>query len=191
MGCTFCATGQMGYKRNLSSGEIIQQILYYARMLVKEEKSITNVVLMGMGEPFHNYEATMSALDRLEDPEGAALSPRRFTISTVGIIPGIYRFTKEKRRENLAVSLHTVDARQREELIPVARKYPLGDLKRACLEYVATSRRRISFEWAMIADTNDEEKHAEALSNWLRDFFINGACLCHVNIIPLNPTAGF
>ncbi len=191
MGCSFCATGQMGFRRNLSSGEIVQQVVYYARRLHADGKAVTNVVFMGMGEPFHNYNATIHALDRLEDPAGMALSPRRCTVSTVGLIPGIRRFTQERRKENLAISLHSIDPVQREAIIPIARKHPLEALKRACLDYVHASRRRISFEWALIAGTNDTVAHARALAAWLKDFFVAGACLCHVNLIPLNPTPGF
>lgn len=191
IGCSFCATGQMGFKRNLSPGEIIQQIVFFAHHLAEEQQTVSNVVFMGMGEPFHNYQATTVALDRLEDPLGMALSPRRFTISTVGVIPGIQRFTQERRRENLAVSLHSIDPRQREDLIPIARKYSLDELKSSCLEYVRATKRRLSFEWALMEHLNDHEDQAEALAIWLKDFFIDSSCLCHVNLIPLNPTAGF
>ena len=106
MGCVFCATGQMGFKQHLTSGEIVEQVLYYARQLKQRDERVTNIVVMGMGEPFHNYANTMAAIDRLNDQEGFRLGERRFTISTVGLIPAIQQFAKEKRQVNLAISLH-------------------------------------------------------------------------------------
>ena len=106
MGCVFCATGQMGFKRHLTSGEIVAQVMYYAQMLKGVNESVTNIVLMGMGEPFHNYDNTMAAIDRLNDPDGYNFGARRFTISTVGLVPKIRRFADEKRQVNLAISLH-------------------------------------------------------------------------------------
>ena len=182
MGCVFCATGQMGFKRNLSSGEIIEQVIYYARQLRQSGDSVTNVVLMGMGEPFHNYEAVMRAIEQLNHPEGLHLGARRFTISTVGIIPAIRRFTAEQRQINLAISLHSVTDEQRSAIIPVNRKYPVAELIAACRDYTAQTRRRITFEWALIEGVNDTPQIAGELGALLRGI------LCHVNVIPLNPT---
>ena len=109
MGCVFCATGQMGFKRHLTSGEIVEQVMYYARQLKEQGEQVTNVVVMGMGEPFHNYENTLEAIDRLNDPEGFNLGARRFTISTVGLVPMIRKFADEKRQVNLAISLHAAN----------------------------------------------------------------------------------
>ena len=188
MGCVFCATGQMGFKRQLTSGEIIEQVLYYARQLAQIDEQVTNVVVMGMGEPFHNYDATMSAIRRLNDPQGYNLGTRRFTISTVGLVPGIRRFTSEHSQINLAISLHAADDTLRSQLLPINKRYPLDQLLPACLEYVQLTRRRLSFEWALIQGVNDTEEQAHLLAQKLKIFRIGGAMLCHVNLIPLNPT---
>jgi 23S rRNA (adenine2503-C2)-methyltransferase len=191
MGCVFCATGQMGFKRHLNSGEIIQQVLYYSRQLASLGEQVTNIVVMGMGEPFHNYNATMDAIDRLNHPGGYNFSARRFTISTVGLIPEIQRFTREHRQINLAVSLHAADDVLRTSLLPINKKYPLDDLLAACLVYVRETHRRISFEWALIHEINDSFVHARQLADRLQPFIINQAALCHVNIILLNPTTNY
>jgi 23S rRNA (adenine2503-C2)-methyltransferase len=188
MGCVFCATGQMGFKRQLTSGEIIEQVIYYAHELAQVNKQVTNIVVMGMGEPFHNYEATMAAIDRLNHPEGYNLGARRFTISTVGMVPGIRRFTNEHRQINLAISLHAADDNLRSELLPINNKYPLDELFSSCLEYVKVTHRRISFEWALIHGKNDTSDQAHLLTKRLRAFQVDGSTLCHVNVIPLNPT---
>jgi len=182
MGCVFCATGQMGFQRNLSSGEIVEQVIYYARILTAQGEKISNVVIMGMGEPFHNYGQTMQAIDRLSHPEGLKLGARRFTISTVGLIPAIRRFAAERRQVNLAVSLHASDDELRSSLLPINKKYPIGELIQACREYVQQTRRRITFEWALIRDINDSIEQARQLAETLQGL------LCHVNVIPLNPT---
>lgn len=185
MGCVFCATGQMGLRRNLSSGEIVEQVVHYARELAQKDKKVTNVVIMGMGEPFHNYDAVMAAINRLNDPNGMNLGMRRFTISTVGIIPVLRRFTAEKSQVNLAVSLHAANDSLRSRLIPVNRKYPLAELISACREYIDTTGRRLTFEWALIAGVNDTTHDALELAALVKG--LN----CHVNVIPLNPTAQF
>jgi len=185
MGCVFCATGQMGLRQNLSRGEIIEQVLFFARKLASENKSVTNIVIMGMGEPFHNYDSVLSAIDRLNNPEGFNLGARRFTISTVGIIPGIERFTHEKRQVNLAISLHAANDKLRSSLLPVNKKYPLSDLFIASKNYVDQTHRRLTFEWALIQDVNDSPTDAEELAD-----LVDGL-LCHVNIIPLNSTKNY
>ncbi len=182
MGCVFCATGQMGFKRHLTSGEIVEQVLYYARELNKAGERVTNVVIMGMGEPFHNYANTLAAIDRLNDPQGFNLGARRFTISTVGLVPLIRRFADEKRQVNLAISLHAARDELRTSLLPINKKYPVDTLLDACREYGAKTGRRITFEWALIRNVNDGEEHAQELAGKLQGL------LCHVNIIPLNPT---
>lgn len=191
MGCVFCATGQMGFKRNLSSGEIIEQVMYYSRQLYKCDERVTNIVLMGMGEPFLNYTDTIRAIERLNNSDGYNFGARRFTISTVGLVPMIQRFANEKRQINLAISLHAVDDNLRSSLLPVNRKYPVNELLDACKEYVQLTGRRITFEWALIRGMNDSVKQAEELARKLQLFRIDGAILCHVNIIPLNPTDGY
>jgi len=185
MGCVFCATGQMGFKRHLSSGEIVAQVMYYARMLKAEGLSVTNVVLMGMGEPFHNYENSMAAIDRLNDSQGFNFGARRFTISTVGLVPQIKRFADEKRQVNLAISLHAADDETRLEMLPVNKKYNIQEVLDACRYYVNQTGRRVTFEWALINGVNDTPEVAKKLALRLKGL------LCHVNAIPLNPTAGF
>lgn len=191
MGCIFCATGQMGYLRNLSSGEIVEQVIYFARSLRARDRKLTNVVLMGMGEPFHNYDATMAAIDRLNHSEGFAFGARRFTISTAGIVPAIRRFSAERRQVNLAVSLHAADDKMRSALVPINRKYPLDELMKACRGYVDQTHRRITFEWALIHEVNDSLEHARQLAKRLSCFRKSGVILCHVNAIPLNTTGRY
>jgi len=185
IGCTFCATGQMGFHRNLTSGEIIAQVLHYARILAEDEDRVTNIVIMGMGEPFQNYASVLTALDRLNSPDAFGLGARRFTISTVGLIPEILRFADERRQYNLAISLHTVDDELRSKLIPVNENYPVNRLISACRQYVQKTKRRITFEYALIQGVNDSSEDAEALARKVRGM------ICHVNLIPLNPTMAF
>ena len=185
MGCVFCATGQLGFKRHLSSGEIVAQVMYYARMLKDVNESVTNIVLMGMGEPFHNYDNTMAAIDRLNDSNGYNFGARRFTISTVGLVPQIRRFADEKRQVNLAISLHEVEDDKRLAIMPVNKRYKIDDVIEACKYYVAQTGRRVTFEWALIAGVNDTPETAKKLATRLKGL------LCHVNAIPLNPTAGY
>jgi 23S rRNA (adenine2503-C2)-methyltransferase len=185
MGCVFCATGQMGFRRNLTSGEIVEQVLIFARELRVQGEKPTNVVLMGMGEPFHNYEATMAAIDCLSHPDGYNMGARRFTISTVGLIPAIRRFTAEKRQVGLAISLHASEDKLRSSMLPVNVRYPIKELIAACHEYVDTTGRRITFEWALIQGVNDSPDEARSLARLLKG--LN----CHVNVIPLNPTNGY
>jgi 23S rRNA (adenine2503-C2)-methyltransferase len=185
MGCVFCATGQMGFKRHLSSGEIVAQVMYYARLLNEQNERVTNIVLMGMGEPFHNYDNTMAAIDRLNDADGYAFGARRFTISTVGLVPSIRRFADETRQVNLAVSLHAADDETRGEMMPVNKRYPIAEVIEACRYYVTKTGRRITFEWALIHGVNDTPETARRLASLLKG--LN----CHVNAIPLNPTTGY
>ena len=185
MGCVFCATGQMGFKRHLSTGEIVAQVMYYARLLAGQGEQITNVVLMGMGEPFHNYDNTLAAIDRLNDSQGFNFGARRFTISTVGLVPLIRCFADEKRQVNLAVSLHAVDDELRSSMMPVNKKYPVDTVLDSCRYYIAKTSRRVTFEWALVNGVNDTPEHATLLAKKLKGM------LCHVNAIPLNPTAGY
>ncbi len=182
MGCSFCATGQMGLQRNLSAGEIVAQVLFVARKLAGWDKTLNNVVLMGMGEPLANYDATLGALRRLTDPEGLKLGQRRISLSTVGLPAAIERFSREGLQVNLVVSLHAATNKLRDDLVPVNQRYSLNQLLAACRDYVAHTNRRISFEWALIKDVNDSLEQASALAKLLRGL------MCHVNLIPLNPT---
>jgi 23S rRNA (adenine2503-C2)-methyltransferase len=185
MGCVFCATGQMGFKRHLTSGEIVAQVMHFARELKARDRRPTNIVLMGMGEPFHNYDNTMAAIDRLNDPLGFNFGARRFTISTVGLPDMIRRFADEKRQVNLAISLHAADDPTRTKMLPVNKKFNIDSVLGACRYYVEQTRRRITFEWALIDGVNDTPEQARALAARLTGL------LCHVNAIPLNPTTGY
>ena len=190
MGCVFCATGQMGFMRHLSSGEIVAQVMYYARMLHDPStgsgsENVTNIVLMGMGEPFHNYNNTLAAIDRLNDPDGYAFGARRFTISTVGLVAKIRQFADEKRQVNLAISLHAADDDERDKIMPVNKRNNISKLLEACRYYVDQTGRRITFEWALISGVNDTEEVARKLASRLKGL------MCHVNAIPLNPTTGY
>ncbi|MQC26702.1 MAG: 23S rRNA (adenine(2503)-C(2))-methyltransferase RlmN [Chloroflexi bacterium] len=185
LGCTFCATGQMGFRRNLTSGEIVEQVLFFARELAAADERVTNIVLMGMGEPFHNYEASLAAIDLLNAQPGFGMAARRFTISTVGLVPAIKRFTKENRQVGLAISLHATDDKLRASMLPINNRYPIAELIAACRDYVEATGRRITFEWALIQHVNDSAEQATQLADLLHG--IN----CHVNVIPLNPTKGF
>jgi len=185
MGCVFCATGQMGFLRHLSAGEIVEQVLWFARELKQRDDHLTNIVVMGMGEPFHNYDATMQAVDRLNDADGFNFGARRITISTVGLAPMIERFAAEKRQVNLAVSLHAATDNLRTELLPINKKYPLAVLFAAVRTYYETTHRRVTFEWALIQGKNDTPEQARALAKLTHDL------PCHVNVIPLNPTRDY
>ena len=185
MGCVFCATGQMGFFRNLSAGEIVAQVVHFARELAAEGERVTNIVMMGMGEPLHNYGNTMAAVDRLTDEWGLNLGARKITISTVGLVPAIRRYADEQRQTPLAVSLHAATDEERDKLIPVNRKWPIAELMAACRYYVEKTGRRLTFEWALIEGENDTIEQAQALGQLLRGM------LCHVNLIPLNPTQGY
>jgi 23S rRNA (adenine2503-C2)-methyltransferase len=185
MGCVFCATGQMGLERNLTASEIVEQVIHFARYLKNEDQRLTNLVIMGMGEPFHNYQATMQAIKKLNDPTGFKLGARRITLSTIGIVPMIKQFTQENHQINLAVSLHAATDALRSELVPINQRYPLDELVPTCLEYVQRTGRRITFEWALIQEVNDSLDQAQALVKLIQG--LN----CHVNLIPLNTTQGY
>jgi 23S rRNA (adenine2503-C2)-methyltransferase len=185
MGCSFCATGRMGFARHLSAGEIVEQVLHLARHLAGEDDRLTNVVVMGMGEPFHNYSATVEAARRLNDPQGFNFGARRFTISTVGLVPKIKRFSEDLSQANLAVSLHAATDELRDKLLPVNRVYALQVLIAACREHVRRTGRRVTFEWALIDGVNDGSEQAYALCQLVQG--LN----CHVNLIPLNPIHGY
>ena len=185
MGCVFCATGQMGFKRNLSSGEIVAQVMYYAQTLKERDETVSNIVFMGMGEPFHNYENVMTAIDRLNDADGFRFGARRLTISTVGLVPQIKRFADEQRQVNLAISLHAADDDERLAIMPVNKRYKIEDVIEACKYYIEKTHRRVTFEWALINGVNDTPEVAQILASRLKGL------LCHVNAIPLNPTQGY
>ncbi len=186
MGCVFCATGQMGFVRHLRAGEIVAQVLHAQRTLrARGEAGLRNLVLMGMGEPLHNYDAVMTALEIVTDTRGLGLGPNRVSISTVGVVPGILRLAQEPKPYRLAVSLHAANQAERAALVPSAARWPLDELIEACRKYCAETRRRIFFEWTLIEGKNDSADHAAEVANLLHG--IDG----HVNLIPLNPTSCF
>jgi len=180
--CAFCSTGQAGYTRNLSAVEIFDQARYFARELKARGKKITNIVFMGQGEPFANYDAVIDAVRLLNDPNGFGLGHRHITISTVGLVPQIERFTREGIGVNLAISLHAPTDAQRSALMPVNRKHAVGELMRACAAYVEKTRRKVFFEYVMLEGVNDDDDSARALARLMRGH------LYHVNLIPYNAT---
>jgi 23S rRNA (adenine2503-C2)-methyltransferase len=188
--CAFCATGQLGFLANLTTGQMIEQVLWAARELKSTlpHRSITNVVYMGMGEPFLNYEAWWQSVVRLNDPKGFGMGARSFTVSTAGVIPGILRLAEERLQVNLAVSLHAANDQLRSRLVPLNRKYPLPELLKALRRYIAATRRRVSLEYVLLHHLNDDAAHAQELADWCCGRLDNNApLLCHVNLIPWNP----
>jgi 23S rRNA (adenine2503-C2)-methyltransferase len=181
MACGFCATGQAGFQRHLTAGEIVEQVVEAVRRA--RPQRLSNVVFMGMGEPLANYDSTWAAVERIHDDLG--ISARHLTVSTVGVVPGIRRLATERLPVNLAVSLHAANDALRDELVPLNRRYPLAALTAACGDYLAAKGRRLSFEWALIDGVNDRRRDAAELAAVARPL---GA---HVNLIPLNPTPGY
>jgi 23S rRNA (adenine2503-C2)-methyltransferase len=208
MNCSFCATGQMGFLRNLRAGEIIEQVIWVTRALTSSrhtpdgagselDERLSNVVFMGMGEPFANYNNVLEAAHRLVEPRetgGFGLGARKITISTVGLVPGIRRFADENLQLNLAVSLHAATDDLRNQLVPINKRFPLRDVTHAVHDYIVKTNRRVSFEWALIDGVNDTPEQAEALVKLVRNTFnpqVEKRHMIHVNMIPLNPTSGF
>lgn len=185
MGCGFCATGQAGFTRHLTTGEIVEQVVRAARAARDMKRRLSNVVFMGMGEPLANEPAVWAAIERLHTAVG--LSARHLTVSTVGMVPGIKTLTRRELPVNLAVSLHAANDTLRDELVPINRRYPLAMLMDACAAYLDAKGRRLSFEWAMIAGVNDRDSDAAELAQWCRSLPL----AAHVNLIPLNPTPGW
>jgi 23S rRNA (adenine2503-C2)-methyltransferase len=185
MGCVFCATGQMGFTRHLTPGEIVGQALYVDDVLQSQGQRLRNIVLMGMGEPLHNYDNVMTAVTILTDHKGLSIAPKHITLSTVGVVPGIRRLADEVSPIRLAVSLHGATDEERQALIPPAKRWPLAELMDACHYYITKRQRRIFFEWTLIEGKNDTPKQAHALGRLLQGM------AAHVNLIPLNPTTGY
>ena len=181
MNCSFCATGQGGFRRNLSTGEILEQVSVARRRA--RPRRLSNVVFMGMGEPLANYQRVWAAIGRINADMG--ISARHITVSTVGVVPGIRRLAREALPVNLAVSLHAANDELRNSLVPLGRRYPLDDLVEACRQYLTAKARRLSFEWALISGVNDRPSDARELAALAVPL---GA---HVNLIPLNPTPGY
>ena len=196
-GCTFCATGQMGFDRHLSAGEIVAQVLLFARELRAAPWTatglpgstpidhITNIVLMGMGEPLHNYDNVLRALRILNSPDGFNLGARHMTVSTVGLVPAIRKLSQEPLQVNLAISLHAPTDELRSQTMPVNRKYPLKEVLAACQDYIATTGRQVTFEYVLLASVNDTPEHAHQLGELLAPL----KQFAHVNCIPVNATS--
>jgi 23S rRNA (adenine2503-C2)-methyltransferase len=219
MGCVFCATGRLGLLRNLAPGDILEQVIWASRelqvlsderramsnetsppsSLVAQHSLLTNLVFMGMGEPFANYDRWWQAVERLHDPQGFNLGARSMTVSTVGLVPGIRRLAGEALPINLAISLHAPDDELRSEMMPINRRYPIADLLDATRDYIERTHRRVSFEYVLLQGKNDEPEHAVKLAELLSSGGHGGSLegdregaplLCHVNLIPWNPIAG-
>ncbi|MFH1780741.1 MAG: 23S rRNA (adenine(2503)-C(2))-methyltransferase RlmN [Candidatus Nealsonbacteria bacterium] len=181
VGCEFCATGQLGLKRNLSDWEMTEQVLFFAQLLKKEGKRVDNVVFMGMGEPFLNYDNVLAAVKTINDQAGLNLGARHISISTCGVVEGIRKFTDEDLQVNMAISLHAARNTLRSKLVPLNQQYPVEAIVAAVDEYVKKTRRRVMFEYLMIAGINDGEKDAKDLARLLK------RPLCFVNLISYNP----
>jgi 23S rRNA (adenine2503-C2)-methyltransferase len=195
MACPFCATGQAGLTRNLSAGEIVDQVVAGSRFVAAGElgpglRRVSNVVFMGMGEPLANYRALVDALRRLTDPtpDGLGMSPRSITVSTVGLVPRMRELADLGLPVTLALSLHAPDDELRDELVPVNTRWRVGEALEAAWDYAARTKRRVSIEYALIRDVNDQGWRADLLAKRLRSFGDWG--WVHVNLIPLNPTPG-
>lgn len=191
MGCVFCATGRLGLLRNVTPGQILEQVMWAARevkamsaTLTPQNNRLSNIVFMGMGEPFANYDRWWQAVERLHDPQGLNLGARSMTVSTVGLVPGIRRLADERLPINLAISLHAPDDALRSALMPVNNRYPIRQLMDATQYYIDQTHRRVSFEYVLLQGQNDAPEHAETLAKLLRGM------LCHVNLIPWNPVPG-
>ena len=185
MACGFCATGQAGFNRHLTTGEIVEQVVRAAREAALHSRRVDNIVFMGMGEPLANEASMWAAIERIHGDIG--ISARHITVSTVGIVPGIKTLTSRPLPVNLAVSLHAARNSLRDELVPINQRYPLEMLMQTCRDYLYEKRRRVSFEWAMISTVNDTDRDAHELA----DLCLQLSPAAHVNLIPLNPTPGW
>lgn len=180
LNCAFCATGKMNFKRNLTSEEITDQVLYFQHKLFKSDERVDHIVFMGMGEPFNNYDSVSEAVGILNDPVTFNIGKRNITVSTAGIIEGIRKIAIDHPQVNLAVSLHAPTQQLREKLMPIAKKYFIGDLIDACGDYIKKTHRRVTYEYIALKNINDTEQHAHQLANLIR------GQLCHVNLIKYN-----
>jgi len=185
LNCSFCATGKIGFKRNLEIFEIVEQVLFFARYLKKKGEKVTNNVFMGMGEPFLNYENTISAIRILNDKEGFNLGARHISISTAGILEGIKKLAEEKLQVNLAISLNAPNDDLRSKIMPINRTYPIADILEAVDNYIKKTKRKVMFEYLMVKDLNDSDVHAQRLSKLMKK------PLYLVNLIIYNPTGVF
>ena len=188
LGCDFCLTGQRGFTRNLTPGEIVGQILFFARLLKPEGERIRNVVFMGMGEPFLNYDAVMNSIRLMNDPEGLKIGARRISISTIGIVKGIKKLTREPLQINLAVSLHIPDDRLRTRLIPANKEHPIGEVLEAVAGYIESTGRKVMIEYLLLDGINDSPEDAKKLIILLKRSLRH---LYYVNLITYNPTGKY
>jgi len=186
MGCSFCATGKMGFKRNLAAGEIIEQAVLWGRALKKENQRVTNIVFMGMGEPFLNYDNVISAVKIMNDQKGMNIGARHISISTVGVVEGIEKLIDEPLQVNLAISLHAPNDVLRSKLMPANKRYPIDDIMKAALRYVKNTNRRVMFEYIMIDGVNDSDACARQLADLIKSRL--SLKLAFVNLIRYNPT---
>jgi 23S rRNA (adenine2503-C2)-methyltransferase len=182
IGCTFCASTLGGLKRDLTAGEIVAQVVQAQKMLDPEEERVSSIVIMGIGEPFENYDNAMSFLRIMIHEKGLHIGQRHITVSTSGIVPSIYKFADENTQINLAISIHAPNDALRSRLMPVNRRYPFAEVIEACKYYIEKTGRRLTFEYALIGGVNDRPEHAEELGEVLKDLDL----LCHVNLIPVN-----
>lgn len=182
IGCTFCASTLGGLKRNLSAGEIVAQVVQAQRLLDATGERVSSIVIMGIGEPFENYEAMLKFLKLVNHENGLNIGARHITVSTSGIVPNIYRFADENLQINLAISIHAPNDELRSRLMPINRRYPFAELIEACKYYLRKTGRRITFEYALMGGVNDRPEHARELADVLQDMLP----LCHVNLIPVN-----
>jgi len=180
IGCTFCASTLGGLKRNLTPGEIVAQVVQAQKLLDPENERVSSIVIMGSGEPFENYDATMTFLRLMTHPKGLNIGQRHITVSTSGIVPNMIKFADENTQINLAISIHAPNDELRSKLMPVNRRFPFSEVIDACKYYIEKTGRRITFEYALIGGVNDRPEHAEELGKVLKDM------LCHVNLIPVN-----
>lgn len=187
MACSFCATGTMGLKRNLTCDEMVEQVVHFVRFLLPTKERVTNVVFMGMGEPFHNYDEVMKAVRLMNDPEGMNIGARHITISTCGIVPGILKLAEQPFQVNLAISLHSAVNDTRTSIMPVNRPYPIEKLMAAIETYTEKTNRKIFFEYLMLKGINDTQKEADALA----ELIMKNPRLYHVNLIKYHDTNAF
>jgi len=185
LGCLFCATGKMGFKRNLTSDEIIEQVIFFNRYLKKENLKVTNVTFMGMGEPFLNYDNVVKAIKILNNKDYFNISARSISVSTAGIIEGIKRFSQDLPQCNLAISLHAPNDELRRYLMPIDKKYPLPAVLKAVDEYIKRTHRKVMFEYVLIKDINDSDEHGRQLANLM------SKKLYFLNLILYNPIGVF
>jgi len=186
LGCSFCATGKMGFKRNLTTKEILLQVLFWSRVLKKQNQKVNNLVFMGMGEPFLNYKNTLQAVRFINQPEYFNIGARKISISTCGIVPGIEKLAKEDLQINLAVSLHAPNNKLRNKLMPINKKYPLEKLFQVTDNYIKITNRKVMLEYLLLNKVNDQTKHAEQLAK-----LIKNKKLYMVNLVEYNATGQY